>query len=97
LRPQFSIVTGTQIVDLTGGSIQKTMLLKEPDPAETVYLEENVFGLINTQINIPLQYTAGPFDFELGFNYNFPSELGNESDLENTHFFNFGLAYLIDF
>ncbi len=96
LRPQFSIVTGTQIVDLGGGTIQKTLLLKEPDPSETVYLEENVFGLINTQINIPLQYTAGPFDFELGFNYNIPSELGNESDLKNTSFFNFGLAYLFN-
>lgn len=96
LRPQFSIVTGTQIVDLSGGSIQKAILSKEAEPIDGVYLEENVFGLINTQFNIPLQYTVGPFDFELGFNYNIPSELGNESDLENTSFFNFGIAYLIN-
>jgi len=53
--------------------------------------------LINTQFNIPLQYTVGPFDVELGFNYNIPSELGNETDLKNTSFFNLGVAYLIDF
>lgn len=96
LRPQFSIVTGTQIVDLSGGSIQKALLSKEAETTQDVYLEDNVFGLINTQFNIPLQYTVGSFDFELGFNYNIPSELGNESDLENTSFFNFGIAYLIN-
>jgi hypothetical protein len=96
-RPQFSIVTGTQIVDLSGGSIQKAILSKEAVTTQDVYLEENVFGLINTQFNIPLQYTVGSFDFELGFNYNIPSELGNETDLKNTSFFNFGVAYLMAF
>lgn len=97
LRPQFSIVTGTQIVDLSGGSIQKTILTKEDAPLEgATILEDNVFGLINTQFNIPLQYSVRSFDFELGFNYNIPSELGDETDLKNTSFFNIGVAYLID-
>lgn len=97
LRPQFSIVTGTQIVDLAGGSIQKFILTKEEENIEDdTILEGNAFGLINIQFNIPLIYSIGPFDVELGFNYNIPSELGDETDLENTSFFNFGLAYLID-
>lgn len=96
-RPQFSIVTGTQIVDLSGGSIQKVLENKADAPLEdNALLEDNVFGLINTQFNIPLQYSIGAFDFELGFNYNIPSELGNETDLKNTSFFNLGVAYMID-
>ncbi|MGB5383691.1 MAG: hypothetical protein WBN19_07545 [Lutimonas sp.] len=96
-RPQFSIVTGTQIVDLSGGSIQKIALTKEEDPIENpIIIEDNVFGLINTQINLPIQYSINSFDFELGFNYNIPSELGNETDLEHTYFFNVGVAYLFD-
>ena len=95
-RPQFSIVTGTQIVDLSGGSIQKFLLTKEEAPLEdNTLLEDNVFGLINIQFNIPLQYSIGSFDLELGFNYNVPSELGDETDLKNTSFFNLGVAYLI--
>ena len=97
LRPQFSIVSGTQIVDLSGGSIQKLLVSKVEAPKEdNAILEDNVFGLINIQFNMPLQYSLGSFDLELGFNYNFPSELGDEVDLKNTSFFNLGLAYLID-
>lgn len=96
-RPQFSIVSGTQIVDLAGGSIQKIVLTKVEAPDEdNLIVEDNVFGLINIQFNFPLQYSIGSFDLELGFNYNVPSELGDETDLQNTSFFNFGVAYLID-
>ncbi len=88
-------MTGTQIVDLSGGSIQKELLVKE-ETAEDLILQNNVFGLINTQINLPLQYSSRRFDFELGFNLNFPSELEGESNLKNTNFFNVGIGYLID-
>lgn len=97
-RPQFSVVTGTQIVDLSGGSIQKALLTKIVNaPEDPIPIEDNVFGLINIQINLPLQYSIKNIDLELGFNYNIPSELGEETDLENTHFFNFGIAYMFDF
>ena len=97
-RPQFSVVTGTQIVDLSGGSIQKALLTKIVIvPEDPIPVEDNVFGLINIQINLPLQYSIKNIDLELGFNYNMPSELGEETDLENTHFINFGIAYMFDF
>jgi hypothetical protein len=84
-------------VDLSGGSIQKLLVSKVKAPEEdNAILEDNVFGLINIQFNMPLQYSLGSFDLELGFNYNLPSELGDEVDLKNTSFFNFGVAYLID-
>jgi len=95
-RPQLSIVTGTQIVDLSGGSIQKLLVAKEEAAVDEVIVQSSPFSLINTQINIPLQYSTKSFDFELGFNFNIPSELEGESDLKNTSFFNVGVAYLID-
>lgn len=95
LRPQLSIVAGTQIVDLSGGSIQKAFYVKQEE-SDDLILQNNVFGLINTQVNLPLQYHSGRFDLEFGYNLNFPSELEGESGLENTGFFNAGIGYLID-
>ncbi len=95
-RPQLSIVTGTQIVDLSGGSVQKLLVAKEEVVADDIIVQSSAFSLINTQINIPLQYSTSSFDFELGFNFNIPSELEGETDVKNTSFFNVGIAYLID-
>lgn len=96
-RPQISIVTGTQIVDLSGGSLLKLLVAKEGAVVGDEILQSSAFGLINTQFNIPLQYSTRSFDFELGYNFNIPSELEGETNLKNTSFFNVGIAYLIDF
>ncbi len=95
-RPQLNIITGTQIVDLAGGSIEKLLVANEDLPVDNVILQSSKFGLINTQINIPLLYSTNSFDFEFGFNFNIPSELEGETDPKNTSFFNVGIAYLID-
>jgi hypothetical protein len=55
-----------------------------------------VFDLINTQINLPLLYSTNSFDFEAGYNINFPNAIGDESNLKNTGFFSFSIGYLID-
>lgn len=97
LRPQLSIITGTQLVDLTTGTLQKTEITKDDVIIEEVpILQSNVYGLINTQVNLPIQYSIKSFDFEIGYNINFPSEIGIETDLKNTSFFNFGMAYLLN-
>ncbi|MFD1294071.1 hypothetical protein ACFQ5N_09515 [Lutibacter holmesii] len=97
LRPQLSIITGTQLVDLTAGSIQNTTLTNEfVEVAETPILQLSSYSLINSQLSIPLQYSVQSFDFEVGYNFNFPNEIGLETDLENTSFFNFGMAYLLN-
>lgn len=96
-RPQLSIVAGTQIIDLSGGSVQKLFAAKEEAFVADEIVQSSRFGLINTQFNIPLQYSTRSFDFELGFNFNIPSELEGETNLKNTSFFNAGIAYLIDF
>lgn len=94
-RPQLSFITGTQLVDIGGVPLQKEVLSKETD-AEDLNLTSNVYALIYTQINFPLQYSYKSFDFELGYNLNIPAALENETDLNNTGFFNLSLSYLLD-
>ena len=86
IRPQLSIYTGTQIVDVLSDSTLQDSFISQ----------NTLFGLINTQINLPIQYSTNSFDFELGYNLNFPSEIGDETALKNTSFFNIGISYLLD-
>jgi len=94
-RPQLSFITGTQLVDIGGVPLQKEVQIKETQ-AEDVNLTSNVYTLIYTQLNLPMQYNYKSFDFEVGYNLNFSSALENETDLKNTGFFNIGVAYLLD-
>jgi len=90
IRPQLNVFIGKQIVDvLTSTSLQNENL-------EELYIQNNIFGLINTQINFPIQYNINSFDFELGYNLNFPSEIGDETNLKNTSFFNISISYLLN-
>jgi len=88
LRPQLSIVAGKQTVELARVYPQNGELL-------TDYIENEVFSLINTQINFPLLYNTNSFDFEVGYTINLPTPIGDETSLKTTSFFNVSLAYLI--
>ncbi len=88
-KPQLSIVAAKQTFELAQTSFQNGQLV-------TDYLENDVFGLINTQLNLPLQFSNNAFDIELGYNVNFPSELSFESNLKSTGYFNLSLGYMID-
>jgi hypothetical protein len=96
-RPQLSIITGTQLVDIGGVPLQKEAIIKETlaEPEEEI-LTSNVYRLIYTQFNFPIQYSYKSFDFELGYNLNIPSAFENESNVKNTGYFNLSLAYLLD-
>jgi hypothetical protein len=88
-KPQLNIVAGKQTIELARIYNQDGQILTE-------YTENDVFDLINTQINLPLQFSTNSFDFEAGYNINFPNVIGDESNLKNTGFFNFSIGYLID-
>jgi hypothetical protein len=90
LRPQLNITAGKQTIELS------RFIIENGQPTTLTY-SSDVFDLFNTQINIPLQLNVNSFDFEFGYSINFPSEIGNETDLKNTSFINFSVAYLIDF
>lgn len=82
-KPQLNIIAGKRTIELARVN-QGGQLLND------------VFDLINTQINLPLLYSTNSFDFEAGYNINFPNAIGDESNLKNTGFFNFSIGYLID-
>jgi hypothetical protein len=89
IRPQFSIIAGDQTVELSRTYIQNGRIV-------TDYTTNKQFYLINKQLNLPIQFSANSFDFELGYNVNFPSAIGSETNLKNTSYFNFSAAYLFD-
>jgi len=88
-RPQFSIIAGDQTVELARTYIQNGRVV-------TDYTTNKQFYLINKQLNLPIQFSTNSFDFELGYNINFPSAIGSETNLKNTSYFNFSAAYLFD-
>lgn len=95
LRPQLNIVFAQQTIQLTQAF--STTTVRRPRPARPpLQLESNSFGLINTQLQFPLQLDVNDFTFELGYIFNFPSVLEGESNLENTSNFNFSISYLLD-
>ncbi|REE81696.1 hypothetical protein BX611_1231 [Lutibacter oceani] len=88
-RPQLNIIAGKQTIELA-----RTTSIDGIENTE--YIENNVFDLINTQVNLPLQLTYKSFDIELGYNHNFPNPIGTETSLKTTGFFNISLGYLFD-
>lgn len=88
-KPQLNIIAGKQTIELARIYNQDGQMLTE-------YTENDIFDLINTQINLPLLFSTNSFDFEAGYNINFPNAIGNESNLKNTGFFNLSIGYLID-
>jgi hypothetical protein len=89
LRPQLNIVVAQQTIQLA-----QTFTFR--DQQVTRYIQNNDFGLINTQLHLPLQCNVGNFDFELGYIINFPTALKGETNLKNTNSFNLSMSYLFD-
>lgn len=89
LKPQLSIVAGNQTIELA----RNYFFNGHP---VTLYTTNSTFDLINTQINFPLNFNYKSFDFEMGYNFNFPNALKGEANVKNTSYFNFSVAYLIN-
>lgn len=87
-KPQISIIAGDQTIELARSYVQNGQVITDST-------KNNVFGLINTQLSLPLEFNVNSFDFQLGYNINFPTAIGDEPKLKNTSFFNFSVAYLI--
>ncbi|MEQ6124678.1 hypothetical protein AAON49_10785 [Pseudotenacibaculum sp. MALMAid0570] len=86
-RPQVNFLIAEQAI---------TFLIppRNGNPPRLVTTEE--FGLLNTQINIPISYTTSTWDFELGWSLNMPSPIDNEGSLDSTNFFTITVGYLFD-
>jgi hypothetical protein len=90
LRPQLSFLAAQQTTALE-------QLITQGDTVITEYIYNDIFDLLNTQVNIPLTLSTKSWDFELGYNINFPSPVKTEPNLKTTSFFNISIGYLIDF
>jgi hypothetical protein len=88
-KPQINVVAGKQTVELARSYMLYGQLVTE-------YSENNVFSIINTQLNLPLEFSYNSFDVGVGYTINFPTAIGDESDLKNTGFFNVSMSYLFD-
>ena len=58
-------------------------------------IDQDVFELINTKIEFPIELDFGPWDFEVSYNLNFPSPLISETNIINTSFFTFTIGYFV--
>ncbi len=89
LTPKLNFILAQQTIALE-------QLVGQGDQVTTEFVYNDIFDLLNTQINIPLSLTTKSWDIELGYNINFPSPLESESDLKTTSFINISIGYLID-
>ena len=58
-------------------------------------IEQDVFELINTKIEFPIELDFGSWDFEVSYSLNFPSPLISETNIINTSFFTFTIGYFV--
>jgi hypothetical protein len=89
LRPNVNFVIAKQSL-----AIEQIIFVNRQKVLETVNF--NVFDLLNTQVSIPFSLSTKSWDFELGYNLNFPNAVLTESNLETTSFFSFSVGYLFD-
>ena len=88
-RPQLTFLAAEQAI-----SVPPTPPPPGLPPPPLLTFEE--FGLLNTQLSIPISYTTSTWDIELGWNLNLPSPIEGEGDLDSTNFFSLSVGYLFD-
>ena len=89
LRPNISFIIAKQ-------SITFQRFIRTPLGPRLVTFTDDVFDLLNTQINLPISLTTNSWDFELGYSINLPKALPNETDLNTTGFLSFSVGYMFD-
>ena len=92
-EPAVALLFGNETVQTTSTVQSPRRFLQ--NFIETSTLTEK-YGLLSTQLRLPLSLTYNNFDFEVGYNYNLPRSLGDES-IQNTSFFSVRVGYLISF
>jgi len=63
---------------------------------QNINANQNYFGLINTQIKLPIEFNLNSIDLELSYYINIPVPIGDENNLPNTSFFGISIGYLFD-
>jgi len=90
-KPGFGILFGNQVIS----SIFVDRRFLRPR-LRFRQIEENVFGLTNISINLPLFLTIEQFNLSVSYQFNLPQELeGEELDYTNSNVFNISLSYFM--
>jgi hypothetical protein len=90
-EPEFSLYFGSEEViyfeigKVTGGL---------PGLRKPVSKLTNKFGLLNREIILPVVFDYKNFDFELGYNINFPKTFQPRTKLPTKSYFNFSVGYI---
>ncbi|MFY9242798.1 MAG: hypothetical protein WAO74_07205 [Polaribacter sp.] len=88
-RPNINFIIASQ-------SYTFNKVIRTPTGPQLISVNQNIFDLLNTQMNFPISLTTNSWDFELGYNINLPNAVANETDLKTTGFFNLSVGYMFD-
>lgn len=86
LSPDVSVFIGSETVEVTnsasqGGSSSQNTDLKD------------VYGLLNTQVYVPLSISLGDFDLEMGYTVNFPTSQDEKTNYPVTSYYSVSIGY----
>ena len=90
LEPELSVFIGSESVELYQAGSQSGQ-----QGTQTEIAIENKYGLLNTQIFLPVCLYVGDFDLELGYSLNIPSTQDANIDYPVSSYFSFSIGYLI--
>ena len=91
-KPQLSFYYGSDIVEY-----DLNAHLIDTDPFyEPEYVQKEEFGLLNSQVSLPLSIAYNNFDFEVTYTFQFPKSLDPVYYYEKSGFWSVSLAYIID-
>jgi hypothetical protein len=81
IHPQLSFIFSKQTIELS-----------QFNSSEVV--DYDIFGIINTQLNLPLSFTWKDLNMDIAYHLNIPTPVADESDLGTNAFFSFSIGYL---
>lgn len=89
--PSVSFFFGTEAV-----GEEQYLILRERFPGmPSTYSYDDRFGLLNTQLSLPISLSIGNFDIEIGYNYNFTRSLDDEYSYSDSGYLNLSVGYII--
>ena len=87
-KPMFSFYFNSETIDT---KFSPSFFIDQNSSAS-----QNYFGLVNTQIKLPVELNLNNIDLELSYYINIPMPIGDENNLPNTSFFGISIGYLFD-
>jgi hypothetical protein len=88
LAPELSVFIGSETVEYENTGFPGSQ------PQESLTTED-AYGLLNTQLYLPVCVYLGDFDFELGYSVNIPSTQDKVNTYPVSSFFSISIGYLL--